>query len=923
MHFFNEIKSNILSSYQKEEEISIIFPSTRAGDSFLKYSQKENKGANNLKIFSLESFLEKLGDNKIGESIDILQILYNIYQSFSNTKETFEKFYPWGITLLQDFDDIDSNLINASHLFKNLSQQKIIDEKLDYLSDNHKNIILSFWQNFDNKLSDHKKNFLSTWEILPNVYNKFHSELISKRIAYKGLLYRIINNKIENDTLSFKYKNIIIAGFSVLNKGQMKLFSWLKKTRNTKICWDIDKYYMEDKNQEAGKFLRYYSKNYPFSQDFQEPFPDNLSSQKEIKIYPSTSKSSEAEIISAKIKDSIQKEELSKSVIVILKDQDIHPLQKALNKNNIPHNTLLTTSIVDSSLFTLIHKILSIQLLINDKNLTKIPSPIYQEILNHKYFIYILNNNPKVNLSINSKDQYINIYDANTEKKSSFQILFNLTRQETISYLNEFINFLEENLVEYNFSSEEKENLQLFKDLITNLKKIYINGTSLNKDFLKLLKNLGSQIKTKRNSIKEEGINIMGILETRCLDFENVFILSANEGNLPPKQNAISFIPYNLRKGYRLPTYDTFQEIYYAYLFYRLIQRAKSINITYNKSITHTSTGEPSRYILQLAHESKTIPEEIKNIEKISISKEKEILITKETELLNLIQNNLSNKVVSPTAINTYLDCKLKYYFKYISKIRVPRSQITDSIIFGQLLHHVMEIVYKPYKSVTEKTFEIIKKDLDNTIEKSILIYEKEFQTPISIIKRILKKTIKQILKLDKEYAPFEILGLELGKEKLLFDTLEINPGLKIKISGIIDRIDYKNNKIRIIDYKTGNYSPNLQNISSIFNSEDSKRNSIALQLLIYSWIYRKKGVSTPSIIGTRNIFNNKFNPHLLIRNEEGKYSYLDNPKLYFKELENELIKLFKEIIDPEIPFSQTKNNEICKNCDYKNICRK
>jgi hypothetical protein len=500
------------------------------------------------------------------------------------------------------------------------------------------------------------------------------------------------------------------------------------------------------------------------------------------------------------------------------------------------------------------------------------------------------------------------------------------------------------------FSTNDTSKFQIEKEY---LYQIYLSIKQLNdillgqqfeidtKTYISLLKQIIKNLRVPFFGEPLTGLQIMGILETRVLDFENVIILSMNEGKLPAIKSSSSFIPFNLRKGFGMSTIQHNDAIY-AYYFYNLIQRAKNIYLVYHTQSSGTEKNEKSRFLHQLKFESDFQITE-KNISyNINIQKKEEISVPWSAQIGEEINKFISpngQKYLSPSAINLFLDCKLKFYFQHIAKMKVSETLLEeiDAIMFGNILHKTIDILYEPFKNkkVSDNNLDAILKNKD-LVDKAIKmafqkeyfktgkneeIAEPEIQGRNIIIFEVIKKYVRQIVKIDKHKTPFEIVGLE-DKFKIQFPIKSADVDLKINLGGTIDRIDDFANIRRIIDYKTGQVKLSFKSIESLFISDDNKRNNAAFQTFLYCLMYKNQtnygGVLVPGLYFTKELFNKNFDYNIKMNKNQ-----ILNYKDYANEFENRLQNLLLEIFDRNLIFEQTKNSDLCKYCDYSNICGK
>jgi hypothetical protein len=432
------------------------------------------------------------------------------------------------------------------------------------------------------------------------------------------------------------------------------------------------------------------------------------------------------------------------------------------------------------------------------------------------------------------------------------------------------------------------------------------------------------------------GLQIMGILETRLLDFENLFITSMNEGILPKTDAALSFIPYNLRRGFGLPTIEH-QDAIYAYYFYRLIQRAKNITLIYNSSSEGLQTGEMSRFLYQLKFESGFEITEKSLRYDINITQPKEIIIEKSDEIQQKLSQYFSSrggtKYLSPSALSNYMRCSLRFYFRYVADLK-EQDEITEEIdapLFGNILHEAMDNLYKDFVNkevipddLKNITHEKINEAIDHSFKANYFKSDKiDYSGKNIIIREVIEKYVHQILKIDTNLAPFKILSLE--------DTYEIEVPVsvketleRVKVGGKIDRVDKLNNHIRIIDYKTGSDKLEFKNTEALFSDKANDRNSAVFQTFLYAKFYQDLNKPnlpiTPGIYSARKLFEDNFDFRIL--NKDSK-SYISDYKHISEDYLEHLNLLVHRIFDPQEAFIQTEEIRNCEYCPYRKICHK
>ena len=442
------------------------------------------------------------------------------------------------------------------------------------------------------------------------------------------------------------------------------------------------------------------------------------------------------------------------------------------------------------------------------------------------------------------------------------------------------------------------------------------------------------------------GLQIMGILETRNLDFDNVIVLSVNEGQMPPAPRNISFIPHSIRKAFDLPTLDQ-QDAIYAYIFYRMIQRSKNVHFIYNASEQDGNTGEVSRFIKQLEFESdteiihKTVSHEIKieELNLINVSRSSGI----QEKLLRYTAISGMEKRLTPTAINTYLDCSLRFYFKYVLELKEEDeiAEEVDPMVFGNILHKVMEDIYQPL--FDEKAGNVQKSDINNLRGKLDKEIERQFKDQFGadektfrfegnnvIAREIIKNMANKILDYDETRTPFTIVGLEADEKKGFKTEIEIsidNASSRVGLKGIIDRIEEKDGIIRVIDYKTGRDEKSFNDVDSLFDRENEKRNKAVFQILLYGYLaysslseWQDAPIQV-SLFNIRDLFSDGFSP--LIQIKDKKSTDILDIRPLLPEFIAHLKTLLEEMFNPEIAFSQTDDLKKCRYCAYVGICNR
>lgn len=962
--FLQQVAIDIHSRYKGQlANVCIVFPNRRAGLFFRKYlAEILTEPVWSPEIITINDFFLQYSRLQTADQLTLLFELYNTWKSIVAKDESFDRFYYWGEILLRDFDDIDKYLANADEIFQVIQHQKNLDEQFQFLDDEQKEVLKQFWNSINtNEPSFQQKAFIKVWEVLAQVYRQFKNSLISKNLAYEGMNYREVINRIENNNIVVDYHKIIFVGLNALSKCEEKLFDFLCEKKLAEFYWDGDDYYIYDKYNEAGYFL---NKNLKRYSAFSKKLFVNHLLDHSLKDLKKETDALNIQVIGVPLEVGQAKavgEVLQNSnyipehtAVVLPDEQLLFPVMHAIPDSIKQMNVTMGYPFKDTRLYSFIESLIELQQTSrkSDSSLQFYHRSLIA-ILKHSYFtshnaslshsiVEQIEKQNSIYVSIDSqwlRDSFIQkickpVYHANEVSRHILEItdyVYSLSNKQ-----------------EYGEQSTEQEyvyhftlNLKRLGEIITH------NKVDIGIDtFYKLLKKLIQQLRIPFAGEPLEGLQIMGLMETRCLDFENIFILSMNEGILPSKPSQASFIPYNIRKAYHLPISDH-QDAIFAYYFYRSIQRAKNIYILYNTEADDAMSGEMSRYLYQLKYESgfANIQFTILN-RQIKSSAQKGITIPSDATIAEKLKKYIVSEqqkisVLSPSAINTWLDCRLKFYFKYVAGLyeKDEVSEQLDAAGFGNILHRTMEMLYKPYenKMVTIEVIDSLKKNIEETIILSFNEYYGKNTSPLwgedgsgagrnIIVKDVIEEYILGILKKDAAYAPFEILGVEVGSEpdKLYSDFSCTISGIeqKIRIGGKIDRVDKKDNVVRILDYKTGSDSKIIAGIPSLFDREHPKRNKAAFQTILYSLLYQAKYAAAntiePGLLNVKEMFSDTFNSRFMLDKEP-----LRNIDTISNEYQQHLQQLLQDIFSGEKQFEQTQDMMKCKYCAYASICNR
>ena len=950
--------------YEELGDVCIVFPNKRAGLFFSRYlSEITDKPVWSPVFMTIRELMQEFSGLKLADPLYLNFELYKIFRQEKKSEESFDEFYHWGEMLLGDFDEVDKYLVSAKELFRNLSDLKEIEDRFSTLDKEQIEVIKQFWKWFEpEKRSEHQEEFVSLWEVLYKIYSGFKNKISNEGLAYEGMLYRQVAEKIKNkQNPELKYSAYIIVGFNALSKAEDRLFEYLRDSGKAEFYWDWDQYYLDEGKefQEAGFFISKNRKKYP-SAELDLTFNYMLDKSKKIEFIGVPSEIGQAKILEQVFRESYGKiENLDHKTAVVLPDEHLlMPVIYSLPEEISNVNITMGYPVKNTPVYGLVCNLIELQRSLRNRS-GRNTVFYFKHILPILYSHYVQNvageEAKTIEQNINSKN-IIYWSPGNEIKNQLLRIIFTAVEKvEDISpYLLEILEYFhkqdpDEEKEKPDFSTLEREYIY---NVYTSIKRLddvikAAKGIRLSLDiYYRLINRYMRDMKIPFSGEPLSGLQIMGILETRTLDFENVVILSMNEGTFPRSRPRYSFIPFNLKKGFGLPTIEH-QDSIYAYYFYRLIQRARNISLIYNTSSEGLKTGEMSRFLTQMKYDKEVkVTERILGYKiNIDINDPIRIFKTKKTlQVLSeyIVKDNKEKRYLSPSALNMYLDCSLKFYFKHVARLKEPDEVVEeiDPMIFGNLLHHSVNLLYKPYEGKTVD-LPVIKELINDRnkirdyVNQSFIeiwfkndnkkIDDLEISGKSMVIRDVLLKYVVSLLETDLKYAPFRIIELEKHHWLDISVLLDGKPE-KVRVGGRVDRIDMVDGVIRVIDYKTGATENQIKEIRELFKPGDKNRKRAILQTFIYALMLINKESDTPVIPGiysVRDIHNKNFDYRIFIK--DGKKS--KSPVMDISDFEAAFIELLKnvieEIYDINIPFRQVDEPDICKYCPYKQLCSK
>ncbi len=947
---------------QKISRYTFVFPNRRAGIFFQHYlSEIAKQPIFSPEILTVTDLFEKLCPLQKADRIEMLFMLYDIYKRVSASTETFDEFLYWGDMLLNDFDDVDKYLVDAKQLFRNVYDLKEIDSGFSYLNEDQIEAIRRFWSNFlPIGENEKKKDFFEMWEVLYELYSSLRNQLSEKGLAYEGMIFRHVAENIKED-MDIPFEKVVFVGLNGHSKSEKSFLRHLHKKGIADFYWDYSSPLVRDKENKASFFI---DKN-------KTQFPSQLTLSPEEQTFDLPileaigvpSAVGQAKHVHSVIQSLIDEQKIASSdkalnTAVILPDENLLlPVLYSIPEEIDKINVTMGYNLSNSSISGLMEHIFDLQRNIrNTHGETGFYHRPVLAILNHRYITSLVGNTAKELRKEIVKYNRIIVDSNELTKHPLLKLIFKPVHEwhQIPNYLKEILSYLKITLSTRYTPDNEDEDLNIrsidlegefiveYYKTINKMEESLRNSKAVPnmsiETYLKLLKKLIIGISVPFSGEPLSGLQVMGVLETRALDFDNLIIMSMNEGIFPLKKAASSFIPYNLRRGFDLPTYEH-QDSIYAYHFYRMINRAKRIFLLYDTRTEGLQSGEVSRYFNQIKHlyaDRFDIHEKLA-VYKVSTNDSLAISVKKTPAIMSKLETFTSGKgsSLSASTINTYINCPLQFYFAYVENM-AEEDEIAETIeasTFGSIFHSVMEWLYKPFagKMITADLIRNIAKDeklLTETIERSFA--ENYFKTPDRVKKltgqnfltgEVLRKYIKQVLATDAKLTPF----IYIQSEKRIVKDYPLPSGKEVSLKSFIDRVDEVKGHTRIIDYKTGKGVLRFRSMTELFDKEMKDRPKAVMQVFMYALLYDLDNpgkVIQPGIYYLRNLFDPKFEAGVIYRSDKADIPVADFAT-YKQEFKTMFDNCIEEIFDPAIPFSQTPTGEACKWCVFTNICKK
>lgn len=908
--FLNSVARSLYQQYgERIADCCLVFPGRRAGLFFQKelsrYIKREIWMPRTLVINQLT---EEITGEKATDHLILLTELYRIFSSLTGKEDSLQEFYTLGNIIIHDFDQTDKYLLDPAQLFHNVRDLKRIGVEFSFLSPEQQEVIKSFWSSFQAK-PDHRLNlhFMHLWENLSSLYQAYNHTLREKGYAYEGMIYRNMVTRLkEHNGPAFlnEYSGFAFIGFNALNTCEKELFRYLKNNDKALFYWDYDPYYIDNPIQEAGMFLRENIKEFPPADGYVKDVSP-LRDTRNIHVIPTPSYVSQAKIVPQLLKQ--HNLPYNTGTAVVLADENLLlQLLYGLGYYASPEQEINVTMgfpLRQTSLFSLIDSLLRYY---NNTKTTRDFRPVEM----HPYVRTLDLANTLKNVPANTPELYnlllsiLETIDLSESIPAGDPLLIPVVR-ETRKQLNKL------------YLAVTRSGMEIHPEVFSRLLKQHLSLASI-----------------PFSGEPLTGLQVMGLLETRCLDFENLIIVSAQENILPKAFLDNSLIPYNIRRAFGLPAAEQHTAIQ-AYYFYRLIQRSSNVFLIWNSNPEGPSKGELSRFIRQIRYELPdshvvTTPVLIQH----SIPEIKPISIPKSGTVKEILERYLdpdSGQCLSPSALQTYIRCPLSFYFKNILLLKEPLevSDQADPLHLGNIVHRTLEHLYRPILEKTMSGKEIsgliepraaFRKTVsrianDYLIEQYGNDHSRETGKWI-LFTEVATLYVERFIKHDAHRAPLVVSAVEK-----MFRRRYNN----VNIKGIIDRVDISKGQAHIIDYKTGTEKNAFTKMENLFDPALTVKNRDAFQILCYTFLQEtlteEDTFPIPLLFYLNTIFSDKPQGYILLNKKE-----LNDPPVFpllKEDFLSHLNCLLEEMFNFNTPFRQTDHPDNCLHCPYISICQR
>lgn len=895
---------------------------------------------------SLGEIMERVAGMRLSDEIKLVTELYKVYSRYHD--ESFDAFYFWGGMLLADFDQIDKYLIDADMLFSNMGDLKALESDRSYLTAEQIEVIARFWRSFglESEFSEEKERFMTIWRSMADVYHGFRDRLREQGLAYEGMIHREAAERLSgeeavewSDDPQARY---VVAGFNALSECEKRLFRRMYGSGRVEFYWDYDDYYVGNPDYEAGLFLRENIRNFP-SPSGERFSCDRFRRPKRIEIVSAPSDSMQCkyvhEFLSGLIERGIRP---GKQTAIVLTDESLLlPVLYSIPEQIEQVNVTMGYPLRQTMAYSFVERLVELQ---SRRKPGRDGEPMYyhSDVTGLLLHPYVRACDPAAaGLAAEIlRRQSIYVRRSTLAPGSVIDPLFAPAGswQELSAYVRDSLSLVILHAASADDVRQRREFFSVIVDRICRLENS-LAGSGLEVTtpvFASLLRKMLQDVRIPYEGEPLSGVQIMGILETRNLDFEHVLVLSVNDDTFPGNRAvSSSFIPYNLRYAYGLPTPQHHEGVY-AYYFYRLLQRAETVHLAYCSRSDDKRTGEPSRYVYQLEYESPHRPLRRAIRLGVNLTKTEPVSASKTGRTARILEEYLDGggRSLSPTAFYQYVECPLRFYFRHVAGLK-PVEEIAEEIdlpMFGTILHRAMELLYmpllgdpSPQRTISLPGTPAVKEAVARAVNEEYLqdpkATEEEYGGSVLLVRDVVRKYIDScILPYDASQRGYAVERLEAPVEYRV--PLERDGRVRsVGFAGKADRIDrLSDGALRVVDYKTGKPHNCFRDVAALFSSVAAERSPAVLQTLLYAMMLSQSENCDvqPALYYVRSMQDERFSP-LLVEGDRPVLRFSD----YRESLNGHLQKTLSELFDFSKPFEQCEDRSVCAYCDFREICRR
>ena len=955
--FLCHVAHHIINTWGTDlSRTAVVFPNKRAAlflDEYIAHIAE--KPVWSPSYITISDLFRRHSTLTVGDPIKLICDLHKSFVKCTGLNETLDHFYSWGQLMLADFDDIDKNMADVDKIFCNLKDLHALDD-ISYLTEEQKEMLKQFFLNFtDDKESELKQRFLDLWSHFGDIYHDYNKRLAQQNLGYEGAVYRSV---VANNELPTEYERYLFVGFNLLHKVELQLFKQIKKAGKAHFFWDYDHYYMPkgntlDSSTSAGHYIASYLADFPNELDNTDPrIYDNMRQKKNITFMTATTDNAQARYVGKWLKENNRSNYGRRTAVVMCDENLLLPVMHSIPTDTCKANITSGFPLAMTPVATLIAQLFDMHASSKRSKGKSYKATDACKLLVHPYARYISEKAKEVYMQL--KSEHI-LYPSvqmltNNGTDEGLCMIFDKNinnNSKMLKMMSSVVKRIGVNAKDQNAPLRQESLFRMYT-ILNRLAGLVDNGDLVVDDITlrRLCKQLVATTTIPFHGEPIEGIQIMGVLETRNLDFDHLLLLSCSEGNMPKGVNDSSFIPYSIRKAHGLTTIDHKVAVY-SYHFHRLIQRASDITIAYNNATNDGHTGEQSRFMLQLMLDERHT---INHSNLIADNKPTELTtraIPKDNTIMAILNNM---KSISPSAINCYIRCPKSFYYQQIAGIREPDAadDTIDNRMFGNIFHRSAQLIYE---DITKRNTIVQKTHIEKYLENKALLEdvvdqafsEELFKTKqsstthqyngLQIINReVLLEYLRQLLKTDIAIAPFSIICLEGKAYKDITFCTHDEASRTISIGGIIDRLDATvddegiKQQLRVIDYKTGRQPiAKINSIDDVFAGRNTANthSDYFLQALLYSLIVADSDTLNPNhapvapaLLFIKHASKAEYNPIIEINNQR-----INDATIFADDFKEQMNNVLANIFSQDTPFAPTEDTKKCDGCPYKALC--